>query len=157
MGRALPASPHHQLRGMHLLLGERAQVLRQAAPLLQRFLQGALVTAAGRSFRSGAACVRGYGRGCSSRQGRTWHCSCRAWACICRKRGCTACASQPASGRKVVVAHIASLLGALTPSQTTSVRVQGYPAQLGLAVDEYAQLRRYANQAFGSEVDIHIH
>ena len=47
LGRALPASPHHQLRGMHLPLGERAQVLRQAARLLprhmaaQRSLQGA--------------------------------------------------------------------------------------------------------------------
>ena len=41
-----------------------------------------------------------------------------------------------------VVAHIASLLGAPAPAQTTSVRVRGYPAQLGRAVDEYAQLRR---------------
>ena len=47
LGRALPASSHHQLRGMCLPLGERAQVLRQAARLLQRhippvrFLQGA--------------------------------------------------------------------------------------------------------------------
>ena len=47
LGRALPASPHHRLRGMRLPLGERAQVLRQAARLLQRhmaagrFLQGA--------------------------------------------------------------------------------------------------------------------
>ena len=37
-----------------------------------------------------------------------------------------------------VVAHIADLLGALAPAQTTSVRVRGYPGQLGLAVDEYA-------------------
>ena len=47
LGRALPASPHHQLRGMRLALPERAQVVRQAARLLQRhmaagrFLQGA--------------------------------------------------------------------------------------------------------------------
>ena len=57
------------------------------------------MTAAGHSFRSGAACVRGYGRGRSSRPGRTWHCSCKVWPCICRKRGCTACARQPTSGR----------------------------------------------------------
>ena len=56
-----------------------------------------------------------------------------------------------------VVAHIASLLGAPAPSQTTSVRVRGYPAQLGVAVDEYAQLRRYAKEAFGSEVNIRVH
>ena len=43
-----------------------------------------------------------------------------------------------------VVAHIAGLLGAPAPAQTTSFRVRGYPAQLGLAVDEYAELRRYA-------------
>ena len=47
LGRALSAFPHHQLRGMRLPLGERAQLLRQAARLLQRhvaaghFLQGA--------------------------------------------------------------------------------------------------------------------
>ena len=35
LGRALPASPQQQLRGMRLPLGERAQVLRQAAQLLQ--------------------------------------------------------------------------------------------------------------------------
>ena len=57
------------------------------------------MTAAGHSFRSGAAFVRSCGRGRSSRLGRTWHCSCKAWPCICRKRGCTACARQPASGR----------------------------------------------------------
>ena len=34
LGRALQASPHHQLRGMLLPLGERAQVLRQATRLL---------------------------------------------------------------------------------------------------------------------------
>ena len=56
-----------------------------------------------------------------------------------------------------VVAHIANLLGAPAPAQTTSVRVRGYPAQLGLAVDEYAQLRRYAQEAFGPEVPIRIH
>ena len=56
-----------------------------------------------------------------------------------------------------VVAHIANLLGAPTPSQTTSVRVRGYPAQLGLAVDEYAWLRRYAWEAFGPEVPIRVH
>ena len=47
LGRAPPASPHHQLWGMRLPLGERAQVLRQAARLLQRHM------AAGR-FLSGA-------------------------------------------------------------------------------------------------------
>ena len=39
-----------------------------------------------------------------------------------------------------VVAHIAGMLGAPAPVQTTSVRVRGYPAHLGLARDEYAQL-----------------
>ena len=39
-----------------------------------------------------------------------------------------------------VVAHIANLLGALAPSESTFVRVRDYPAQLGLAVDKYAQL-----------------
>ena len=38
LGRALPASSHHQLRGMRLPLGERAQVLRQALRLLQRHM-----------------------------------------------------------------------------------------------------------------------
>ena len=33
LGRALPAFPHHQLRGTRLLLGKRAQVLRQASRL----------------------------------------------------------------------------------------------------------------------------
>ena len=56
-----------------------------------------------------------------------------------------------------VVAHIASLLGAPGPTQTTSVRVPGYLAQLGVAADEYAQLRRYAKEAFGSEVAIRVH
>ena len=54
------------------------------------------------------------------------------------------------------MAHIANLLGAPAPSQTTSVRVRGYPAQLGLALDDYAQLRRYAKEAFGAEVNIHV-
>ena len=47
--------------------------------------------------------------------------------------------------------------GAPAPGQTTSVRVRGYPAQVGLAVDEYAQLRRYAQEAFGPVVPIHVH
>ena len=33
----------------------------------------------------------------------------------------------------------------------------GNPAQLGVAVDEYAQLRRYAKEAFASEVNIRVH
>ena len=37
-----------------------------------------------------------------------------------------------------VVAHIPGLPGAPAPAQTTSVRGRAYPAQLGLAVDEYA-------------------
>ena len=37
------------------------------------------------------------------------------------------------------------------------MRVRGYPAQLSLAVDEYAQLRRYAREAFGPEVPIRVH
>ena len=56
-----------------------------------------------------------------------------------------------------VVAHIAGLLDAPAPSQTTRVRVRGYPAPLGLVVDDYAQLRRYAKEAFGSEVNIRVH
>ena len=56
-----------------------------------------------------------------------------------------------------VVAHIANLMGAPAPAQTTSVRVRGYPAQLGLAADEYAQLRRYAREAFGPEAPIRVH
>ena len=54
-----------------------------------------------------------------------------------------------------VVAHIGNPLGAPAPAQTTSVR--GYPAQLGLAVDEYAKLRRYAQEAFGPEVPVRVH
>ena len=61
--------------------------------------KGLPVTAAEHSFRSGAACVGGCGRGRSSWLGRTWHCSCKAWPCICTKHGCSACARQPASGR----------------------------------------------------------
>ena len=57
----------------------------------------------------------------------------------------------------MVVADIAGLLGAPATSQTLSVRFRGYLAQLGLAVDEYAQLRRYAKEAFGSKVNIHVH
>ena len=56
-----------------------------------------------------------------------------------------------------VVAHLANLLGAPAPAQTTSVRVRGYPAQSGLAVDGYAQLRRYAREAFGPEAPIRVH
>ena len=54
-----------------------------------------------------------------------------------------------------MVAHIVNLLGA--PVWTTSVRVRGCPAQLGLAVDEYAQLRRYAPEIVGPEVPIPVH
>ena len=38
IGRALPASLHHQLRGTCLPLGERAQVLRRATQLVQRHI-----------------------------------------------------------------------------------------------------------------------
>ena len=38
MGRALPASPDHRLRGTRLPLGERAQVLRKAVGLAERHL-----------------------------------------------------------------------------------------------------------------------
>ena len=61
-----------------------------------------------------------------------------------------------AAGPKVP-AHIASLLGAPAPAQTMSVRVRGNPAQLDLALDEYAQLRRYAQEAFGPEAPICVH
>ena len=63
--------------------------------------------------------------------------------------------TKPAS--PTVVAHIASLLGALAPSHTTSLRVRGYLAQLGLAVDNDAHLHRYAKESFGSEVNIRVH
>ena len=44
MGRALPASPDHWLRGTRLPLGERAQVLRKAVALAERHLAaGALL------------------------------------------------------------------------------------------------------------------
>ena len=38
VGRALPASPDHRLRGTRLPLGERARVLRKAARLVERHL-----------------------------------------------------------------------------------------------------------------------
>ena len=56
-----------------------------------------------------------------------------------------------------MVAHITALLGTPTPTHSTSVRVRCYPAQRGLAVDDHAQLRRYAKEAFGSEVTIRVH
>ena len=56
-----------------------------------------------------------------------------------------------------MVAPIASLLGAPLPTPTTSLQVWGYPAQLGPAVEEYAQLRRYATEAFGADVTICVH
>ena len=37
------------------------------------------------------------------------------------------------------------------------MRVRGYPAQLGLAVEGYARLQCYAKEAFGSEVNIRVH
>ena len=56
-----------------------------------------------------------------------------------------------------VVAHISSLLGAPASAQTTCVRVRCYPAQPGLAVDGYAQLWRYTQEAFGPKVPIRVH
>ena len=56
-----------------------------------------------------------------------------------------------------VVAHIANLLGAPAPALTTSVLVRGYSTPLGLAVDEYAQLWRYAQEAFRPDVPIRVH
>ena len=56
-----------------------------------------------------------------------------------------------------MAAHIANLPGAQALAQTTCVRGRGYPAQLGLAVDEYAQLRPYAQEAFRLEVPIRVH
>ena len=56
-----------------------------------------------------------------------------------------------------MVAHIAALLGAPAPTKTTFVRVRGFPAQLGLVADEYAQLRRYAKEAFGWEVTMGVY
>ena len=53
------------------------------------------------------------------------------------------CVSGAKPAEPKVVAHIANLLGAQAPAQATYVRVRGYAAQVGLAVDEYAQLRRY--------------
>ena len=47
MGRALPASPDHRLRGTRLPPGERAQVLRKAPGLAERHLAaGALLSGA---------------------------------------------------------------------------------------------------------------
>ena len=47
MGRALPASPDHRLRGSRLPLGERAQVLSKAVGLAERHLAaGALLSGA---------------------------------------------------------------------------------------------------------------
>ena len=47
MGRALPASLDHRLRGTRLPLGERAQVLRKAVGLAERHLAaGALLRGA---------------------------------------------------------------------------------------------------------------
>ena len=63
--------------------------------------------------------------------------------------------TKPASS--AVVAHIASLQGAPAPLQTASLRVRGYPAQLGLVMDKYAQLRHYAKEAFGLELNIRVH
>ena len=45
-GRALPASPDHRLRGTRLPLGERAQVLRKAAGLVERQVAGTLLCGA---------------------------------------------------------------------------------------------------------------
>ena len=60
------------------------------------------------------------------------------------------------SASPAVVAHTAGLLGTPALSEITSVRVRGYPAQLGLALDDYAQLRRYAKETSGSEVNIRV-
>ena len=38
MGRVLPVSPHHKLRGTCLPLGERARVLPQVARLVHRHM-----------------------------------------------------------------------------------------------------------------------
>ena len=47
VGRALPASPDHRLRGTRLPLGERAQILRKAMGLAERHLAaGALLSGA---------------------------------------------------------------------------------------------------------------
>ena len=54
--------------------------------------------------------------------------------------------TNPAS--PAVVVDIANVLDVPAPSQTASVRVQGYLAQLGLATRDYAKLRRYAKEAF---------
>ena len=54
------------------------------------------------------------------------------------------------------MAHIAGLLGAPVPAQTTSVRVHGYPVSLGLAVEDYAHLRRFAAEAFARDVAIWV-
>ena len=47
VGRALPASPDHRLRGTRLPLGERAQILRKAMGLAERHLEaGTLLSGA---------------------------------------------------------------------------------------------------------------
>ena len=66
VGRALPASPVHRLRGTRLPPGERAQILRKAVGLAERHLAaGTLLSGAPlgrcRSLLSlGAACVRDF-------------------------------------------------------------------------------------------------
>ena len=73
VGRALPPSPDHRLRGTRLPLGERAQILRKAVGLVERHLvAGMLLSRAllgrSRSFPPlGAACARDVRPACSSR------------------------------------------------------------------------------------------
>ena len=64
MGRALAARPDHRLRGTRLPLGERAQVLRKAAGLVERHLVpgtllcGAPLGCCRSLLPPGAACAR---------------------------------------------------------------------------------------------------
>ena len=73
VGRALPASPDHRLRGMRLPLGERAQDLRKAAGLVEHHLvAGTLLCGAP---LGGAAPFSPLGAACSSRLTTRWCCS----------------------------------------------------------------------------------
>ena len=60
-GRAFAASPDHRLRGARLPLGERAQVLRRAAGLVERHLVAGMVLCGAPLGRCRALLTRGGG------------------------------------------------------------------------------------------------
>ena len=81
VGRALPASPDHRLRGTRLPLGGRAQVLRKAVGLAERHLAaGSLLGGAplGRCrslLPLGGVCARGFRLDRTSRRATRSCCS----------------------------------------------------------------------------------